>query len=100
MASLREFAGINVMCNGCVLGEIDGAIFKPNHSFFKIYGNYFKNQIELDEANAKRYIHGEQLQIDENINGYGVFKCFGLVLGGFKANNGRANNLYPKQLRD
>ena len=63
------------------------------------FTNEFKNKIELDDNSAKRYVNGEQLEVDLNLKGYGVFLYKGFVLGGFKANNGRANNLYPKNLR-
>lgn len=99
LASELDCSPVKILCNGCVLGELSGNILKPNHCFFKKYGNEFKNKIELDDNSAKRYVNGEQLEVDLNLKGYGVFLYKGFVLGGFKANNGRANNLYPKNLR-
>ncbi len=99
LASELDFNPINILCNGCVLGEMSGEIIKPNHCFFKKYGNEFKLKIELDESSAKKYIKGEQLEVDSSLKGYGVFLYKGFVLGGFKTTNGRANNLYPKNLR-
>ena len=78
---------------------IDFFFCSSDFTFIKKYGNEFKLKIELDESSAKKYIKGEQIEGDSNLRGYGVFLYKGFVLGGFKTTNGRANNLYPKNLR-
>ena len=99
LASNIKLDGVKTMCNGCVIGELTN-VLKPNHSFFKQYGHNFKNAIELNESDALKYIQGLQIEVDEKLKGYGVFLYKGFVLGGFKANSGKANNLYPKFLRN
>lgn len=91
--------GLNVISYGVHIGEIDKR-FIPNHHFFKVFGKYFNNILELDinDERLTKYIHGEQLDIDF-LKGYGVLKVSGLILGGFKSSDGVLKNLYPKGLR-
>ena len=92
--------GLNVLSYGVRIGEIDKR-FIPNHHFFKVFGKYFKNKLELtlDDINVVKYLRGEQLDI-ELPKGYGVILIDGLSLGGFKSSDGVLKNLYPKGLRN
>ena len=92
--------GVNVLSYGVKVGEIDKR-FIPNHHFFKVFGKYFKNKLELklDDPNVLKYLRGEQLDIDMP-KGYGVIVINGLNLGGFKSSDGVLKNLYPKGLRN
>ena len=91
---------LNVLNYGVKIGEIDKR-FIPNHHFFKVFGKYFKNKLELklDDSNVIKYLRGEQLDI-ELPKGYGVIMIDGLALGGFKSSDGVLKNLYPKGLRN
>ena len=99
-STMQNLDNIKVLCNGTVLGELRKDIIKPNHSLFKGFAEYFKLKIELNESDAKKYVFGEQIELKENLKGYGVFTYLGFPLGGFKANGDIANNLYPKNLRN
>ena len=91
---------LNVLSYGVKIGEIDKR-FIPNHHFFKVFGKYFNNKLELklDDPNVLKYLRGEQLDI-ELPKGYGVIMIDGLSLGGFKSSDGVLKNLYPKGLRN
>ena len=91
---------LNVLSYGVKIGEIDKR-FIPNHHFFKVFGKYFNNKLELklDDSNVLKYLRGEQLDIEMK-KGYGVIMIDGLSLGGFKSSDGVLKNLYPKGLRN
>ena len=91
---------LNVLSYGVKIGEIDKR-FIPNHHFFKVFGKYFNNKLELklDDPNVLKYLRGEQLDIEMK-KGYGVIMIDGLSLGGFKSSDGVLKNLYPKGLRN
>ena len=91
---------LNVLSYGVKIGEIDKR-FIPNHHFFKVFGKYFNNKLELklDDPNVLKYLRGEQLDI-ELPKGYGVIMIDELSLGGFKSSDGVLKNLYPKGLRN
>lgn len=92
---------LKVLNYGAKLGEINKNIFKPDHYFFKAFGNSFKNKLEIDflDDRVNRYLHGEQIEADV-LDGYGVIILNQIPLGGFKAKNKVLNNLYPKGLRN
>ena len=95
-----DMSKINVVNYGIYLGEINKNNFKFSHQFFKVYGRYFKNKIELNDENLiYKYLRGEELDY-ETSNGYGVITIFGKVLGGYKASNNKLKNHYPKGLRN
>lgn len=91
---------LNVLSYGVKIGEIDKR-FIPNHHFFKVFGKYFKNKLELsiDDPSVYKYLRGEQLDMELS-KGYGVIMIEGLSLGGFKSSDGVLKNLYPKGLRN
>ena len=91
---------LNVLSYGIRIGEIDKR-FIPNHHFFKVFGKYFKNilELKLDDPNVVKYLRGEQLDIEFK-KGYGVIMIDNLSLGGFKSSDGVLKNLYPKGLRN
>lgn len=84
---------------GVKIGSIKKDRFEPNHGLFMAYGDLFKNKIELDENDRKKYLHGEELRTNLNEKGYGVITAKGYAIGGVKIAGGRLKNLYPKGLR-
>jgi NOL1/NOP2/fmu family ribosome biogenesis protein len=96
-----DLSKLNIKNYGIELGEIVNNRFVPFHDLFKALGNYFKNQVELDynDPLIMHYLKGEEI-IHEALNGWGVIKVSGLVLGGFKATNNHLKNHYPKGLRN
>ena len=47
-----------------------------------------------------KFLHGEEIKIDESIKGYTLVCVNGISLGFGKASNGNLKNKYPKGLRN
>lgn len=90
--------GLNVLTFGCLLGQIQKDFLKISHEFYHTFGNFFKNKINLNIADAKKYLHGEELEIDLK-NGVYAITHLGIALGGGKIVNGRLKNYYKKNSR-
>ena len=59
-----------------------------------------KSDIKLDEDEAKKYLHGEELTKKLNLkNDYYIVSYLNVNLGYVKYVNGKLKNLYPKGLR-
>ena len=83
---------------GVTIGSLQKDYIKPHHQFFSAMGNLFKQKIELNTEQAKKYIHGETVDCDFD-KGWCVVTIDGCPIGGAKAVNGTAKNHYPKGLR-
>ncbi len=85
---------------GVKIGTIEKNRFEPNHNLFMAYENLFKNKIELDDEELKKYLHGEEIVKPEvTAKGYAIVSRNGFSVGGVKVSNGRLKNLYPRGLR-
>ena len=85
---------------GVKIGSIQKNRFEPNHNLFMTHQELFKVQIELDDAELKKYLHGEEIVKPEiKEKGYAVVTRNGFAIGGVKISNGRLKNLYPRGLR-
>lgn len=89
---------LNVITIGCLLGQIQKDILKISHEFYHTFGEFFKNKIDLDIADTKIYLHGEELEKDLP-NGIYAVTHLGIALGGGKIVGGRLKNYYKKELR-
>ena len=88
-----------VFLSGVCLGRVEKGRLVPHHQLFSALGKYFKERVFLSEANALRYLRGEELEGGRG-SGY-VAVCYGaLTLGGAKLAAGRLKNHYPKGLRN
>jgi NOL1/NOP2/fmu family ribosome biogenesis protein len=58
-----------------------------------------KNILEIDEEQARRWMRGENLEIDNNLRGILVIKFKEYLLGCGKAGDGRLYNFVPKERR-
>lgn len=87
---------------GVIAGEFSKGRFIPHHHIFHTYGNLFDNQVELSSNLdlVTKYLHGEEIYVENTPDGYGVINFYGNSLGGFKASKGRLKNHYPKGLRN
>lgn len=101
---LSKIDSLSIVCAGVKLGDFVGDRFEPFHMMFMCLGDKFKNKIELDDCEVKRYLHGEEIDCTRNnISGSG--KIFAVVtknnfaLGGARLANGKLKNLLPKGLR-
>lgn len=89
---------LNIVNAGVYVGELNKGILKLSHDFYHTYGREFLNKIELSESDAKRYIHGEELDT-EKPNGIYSINYLSTTLGGGKVVDGKIKNYYPKNLR-
>ena len=85
---------------GVKIGSIQKNRFEPNHNLFMSHQELFKVQIELNDDELKKYLHGEEIVKPEvSTKGYAVVTRNGYAIGGVKVSNGRLKNLYPRGLR-
>jgi len=100
---LKDFKIVpkNMISLGVKVGEISNNHFIPHHHFFKAYGSYFKNRLDLsfDDERLTQYLAGEVVREETMENGFGVITFNDCPIGGFKATNGVLKNHYPKGLR-
>lgn len=91
----------SVFMSGVLIGEIKGSVLVPHHHLFSAYGEYFKNKVHLSHSDdrVKRYLAGEEIEVDANLKGWCAVLFEGAPLGGGKASNGKIKNHYPKGLR-
>ncbi len=88
---------------GVEVCENKGKRFEPLHNAFTACDKKSaKNVINLDLNDEKvyKFLHGEEIKIDESIKGYTLVCVNGISLGFGKASNGNLKNKYPKGLRN
>ena len=92
---------VTVFSCGVKIGEVVKNRIVPHHQFFMALGHLFKIKIDLDKNSPSllKYLHGEEIDVECDKNGWGVVTVNGCALGGVKVVNGRAKNHYPKGLR-
>lgn len=85
---------------GVTIGEIKKNYIQPHHQFFMAMGKDFKRKVELDcdSEEIKKYLHGEEIDVDCE-KGWAVVTTAGCSVGGIKVANGKGKNHYPKGLR-
>ncbi|MCR4930261.1 MAG: RsmF rRNA methyltransferase first C-terminal domain-containing protein [Lachnospiraceae bacterium] len=95
----KTLKGLKVVRAGINLGEIKKDRFEPSHSLAMVLSKEeAKRSIELDEDEALKFRHGEEIKKDCE-NGW-TLVCFkGVSLGWCKATGGNLKNHYPKGLR-
>ena len=95
----KNLNGLKVVRPGIHLGDIKKDRFEPSHSFAMILSpKECKRVAELDEDEALKFRHGEELKKDCE-NGWTLVSFMGVSLGWCKAVNGSLKNHYPKGLR-
>ncbi len=75
---------------------------EPHHSAFmaaKKENCVSAVDFDVNSAEIKAYLHGEEIAIPENIKGYTAVCVNGITTGFGKASNSRLKNKYPKGLR-
>ena len=99
---LPAMGGMNILRAGVKLGDFKKNRIEPHHNLATSLTPYeFKRRLimECEDTICARYISGEELEIDNWINGWGVATVNGITLGLGKAVNGHLKNKYPKGLR-
>lgn len=101
--NLPDLKGLNVLRAGILLGEIKKNRIEPCHSIFMTKKpEECLNIVDLkaDSEEIKKFLHGEEIQIDRDIKGYTAVATEGIVTGFGKASGGNLKNKYPKGLRN
>ena len=99
---LPDLEGMNILRAGVKLGDFKKNRIEPHHNLATSLTPYeFKRRLimECEDTLCARYISGEELEIDNWINGWGVATVNGITLGLGKAVGGHLKNKYPKGLR-
>lgn len=97
-----DIKGIPVLRAGVILGEVLKNRIEPHHSvFMAAKASDCKNSFDADlnSAEIKAFLHGEEISVPDNIKGYTSVCVNGITTGFGKASNGRLKNKYPKGLR-
>ena len=97
-----DVKGLTILRAGIILGEIVKNRIEPHHSaFMAAKKEYCINAVDFDvnSTEIKAYLHGEEINVPENIKGYTVVCVNGITTGFGKASNSRLKNKYPKGLR-
>lgn len=90
---------LRVLSIGVNLGNVEKRRFEPSHSFFMTFFDNFKEKIEVENENLKKYLHGDELSCGNFGVTYAPICSGGYPLGGGKISAGKVKNLYPKGLR-
>ena len=91
-----------VLRSGIILGQIVKNRIEPHHSAFmaaKADECVSKVDFDVNSAEIKAFLHGEEVAVDNNIKGYTAVCVNGITVGFGKCSNGRLKNKYPKGLR-
>ena len=99
---LPDMEGMNILRAGVKLGDFKKNRIEPHHNLATSLTPYeFKRRLIMswDDALCAKYISGEELEIDNWINGWGAATVNGVTLGLGKAVDGHLKNKYPKGLR-
>lgn len=95
----KDLSRLHVVRTGVDLGEIKKDRFEPSHSFaMSLLPSQVKRSAELNEEDALKYRHGEEIRGDFQ-NGWALVCVNGVSLGWGKAVGGVLKNHYPKGLR-
>ena len=80
------------------LGEWNGKRFEPSYAAFAANNHPARRQIELNDEDTMRYLHGETISVQTDKGYVGV--CWkGHVLGGGRSDGTMIKNRYPKGYR-
>ncbi|MDO4748924.1 MAG: hypothetical protein Q4A12_07100, partial [Eubacteriales bacterium] len=98
-----DFKKLCVLKTGVEVLMLKGKRYEPCHNAFTACSkNSAKNVINLD-INDKRlykFLHGEEIAVDDNIRGYCCVCVEDIPLGFGKASSSMLKNKYPKGLRN
>lgn len=99
---LPDMSAMNILRAGVKIGDFRRNWVEPHHNLATaLQPEIFNRQLklEVDSELTKKYILGEEIEIDRWIKGYSVVAIEGITLGLGKASEGRLKNKYPKGLR-
>ena len=93
-----DLEGIRVLRAGLHLGEVRGRIAFPDHAAAMSITPPAVFMLDLDGADACRYMAGETVEAETE--GWILLRYKGLILGWGKGSSGIIRNHYPKGLRN
>ena len=99
LAVCPDLQGLKVYRAGVFLGEVRKGIFQMDHALAVCSDPPDLERIELTETEAKTYLSGGTIQVNESLKGWKLPCYAGLPLGFGKASGGILKNHYPKGLR-
>lgn len=97
-----DLKGTGVIRAGVFAGTVKKSYFEPHHALFMASNKDNIRQVvnlSVDDPRVKKFLHGEEIQVESNIKGYTAVCVEGIVTGFGKASNGMLKNKYPKGLR-
>lgn len=80
------------------LGDVIKGRFEPSHHFFLSSFSRFRHTADLDDEQADRYFHGEQISLAAD-KGWNAVTWHSHPVGGAKSDGKVLKNKYPKQFR-
>jgi len=99
---MELLSGLPVVRAGVLVGTAEKKRIEPHHALFMAADPAScRNRLELsaDSRELERFLHGEQIDAPDDLRGYTVVLCSGIITGFGKASGGALKNRYPKGLR-
>lgn len=93
---------VPVLNAGVTAGTIEKGRFIPHNNMFSSFGNCAIQKINfsIDDEQLKKYLHGEQLENNQNFaSGYVAVCVNGHAFAGARVSGNSLKNLFPKGLR-
>lgn len=97
-----DYSGLPILRAGVILGELVKNRIEPHHSAFAAAKREDCAQsvdLNVNDREIKAFLHGEEIDVSNELKGYCAVCVNGMTLGFGKASNGRLKNKYPKGLR-
>lgn len=93
--------GIKVLSNGVELGLLKKKRFEPSHQLAESLGQVVQEKcIDLSNDNYEKYLHGEMINLDSDLQGYVLVSSKKQIFSfGKMTGKGQLKNFYPKGLR-
>lgn len=99
---LPDISHLNILRAGVLLGEIKKGRTEPCHNAFiasKKAECVNAVDLSLNDERLRKFLHGEEIEIDNSLKGYVALCVNGITLSFGKASSKRLKNKYPKGLR-
>ena len=97
-----ELKGTGALRAGVFAGTVKKNYFEPHHALFMSADKDNLRrllELSLDDPRVKKFLHGEEISVEENIKGYTAVCVEGIITGFGKISSGCLKNKYPKGLR-
>lgn len=98
-----QLNGLGVIRAGVLLGEVKTNRIEPAHALFMAAKPDELNSVinfTEDSVQMAQFLRGEELEVEENLQGYTGVAANRIMVGFGKCSSGRLKNHYPKGLRN